>query len=78
MREPHKVSDDTPERSVLARLVLSDTSAPADPLEELHGLATTSGTQVVGEIIQRRVSADHGTYLGKGKVEELRLLVEKT
>jgi GTP-binding protein HflX len=78
VREQHKVSDDTPERSVLARLVLPDTAVPADPLEELHGLATTAGTQVVGELVQRRASAEHGTYLGKGKVEELRLLVEKT
>ncbi|MEM6470627.1 MAG: GTPase HflX [Planctomycetota bacterium] len=78
MREPHQVIDDTPERSVLARLILPDDRVPADPLEELHGLATTAGTQVVGELIQRRAAAEHGTYLGKGKVEELRLLVEKT
>ncbi len=78
MREQHKVFDDAPERSILARLILPDVKVPADPLEELHGLATTSGTQVVGELIQRRPSPEHGTYLGKGKVEELRLLVEKT
>lgn len=77
MRKQHTVIDDTPERSVLARLILPDLPVAADPLEELHGLATTAGTQVVGEILQRRNSADHGTYLGKGKVEELRLLVEK-
>lgn len=78
MREQHTVNDDTPERSILARLILPNTAALADPLEELHGLATTSGTQVVAELIQRRPSAEHGTYLGKGKVEELRLLVEQT
>ncbi len=77
MREQHKVKDDSPERSVLARLILPDHQVEQDPLEELHGLATTAGTQVVGELIQRRSSADHGTYLGKGKVEELRLMVEK-
>ncbi|TWU60697.1 GTPase HflX [Rubripirellula tenax] len=49
----------------------------ADPLEELHGLATTAGTQVVDELIQRRSAANHSTYLGKGKVEELRLMVER-
>ena len=49
----------------------------ADPLEELHGLATTAGTQVVDEMIQRRSQVDNATYLGRGKVEELRLLVEK-
>ncbi|MEL6108064.1 MAG: GTPase HflX, partial [Planctomycetota bacterium] len=78
MREQHNVIDDTPERSVLARLILPETQVPSDPLEELHGLATTAGTQVVGELIQRRSSIEHGTYLGSGKVEELRLLVEKT
>ncbi|KAA5543666.1 GTPase HflX [Roseiconus nitratireducens] len=78
MREPYQVIDDAPERSVLARLILPDMDVPADPLEELHGLATTAGTQVVGELIQRRAAAEHGTYLGSGKVEELRLLVEKT
>ena len=79
MRDQHKVvNEDAPERSVLARLVLPDTPATADPLEELHGLATTAGTQVVGELIQRRSTIENGTYLGKGKVEELRLLVQKT
>jgi GTP-binding protein HflX len=62
---------------VLARLILSGDRPEADPLEELHGLATTAGTEVVDELVQRRSSADHSTYLGKGKVEELRLMVER-
>ncbi|MDM4018363.1 GTPase HflX [Roseiconus lacunae] len=78
MREQHTVIDDTPERSVLARLILPENSVSDDPLEELHGLATTAGTQVVGELIQRRSTIDHGTYLGRGKVDELREMVEKT
>lgn len=69
--------DDAPERSILARLILPDTVVEEDPLEELHGLATTSGTEVVDELIQRRSTPDHSTYLGKGKVEELRLMVER-
>lgn len=77
MREPHKVQDDSPERSILARLILPDHTVEADPLEELHGLATTAGTEVVDELVQRRPTADHSTYLGKGKVEELRLMVER-
>jgi GTP-binding protein HflX len=78
VREQHTVTDDTPERSVLARLILPETTVPDDPLEELHGLATTAGTQVVGELIQRRPTIEHGTYLGKGKVEELHQLCQKT
>ena len=76
MREPIKVRDDSPERSILARLILPDQSVEVDPLEELHGLATTAGTEVVDELVQRRSTPDHSTYLGKGKVEELRQLVE--
>jgi len=77
VREPFKVKDDEPERSVLARLILPEQHVEEDPLEELHGLATSAGTQVVGEMIQRRGTVDHSTYLGKGKVEELRLLTER-
>lgn len=76
MREPIKVQDDSPERSILARLILPDQSVEEDPLEELHGLATTAGTEVVDELVQRRSTPDHSTYLGKGKVEELRRMVE--
>lgn len=76
MREPIKVQDDSPERSILARLILPAQIVEADPLEELHGLATTAGTEVVDELIQRRSTPSYSTYLGKGKVEELRQLVE--
>lgn len=46
-----------------------------DPLNELAGLALTAGTQVVAGLVQRRGSPDTTTYLGKGKVTELRELV---
>jgi GTP-binding protein HflX len=77
VREPIQVRDDSPETSILARLILPDHLVPADPLEELHGLATTAGTEVVDELIQRRSTPDHSTYLGKGKVEELRQMVDR-
>lgn len=78
MSEKHlTIHDDGPETSILARLILPDCKTQDDPLEELHGLATTAGTHVVDELIQRRSTPDHSTYLGKGKVEELRLMVER-
>ena len=77
MREPYQVQDDSPERSILARLILPEHQVSADPLEELHGLATTAGTDVVDELIQRRSTPDHSTYLGKGKVAELRTMVNR-
>jgi len=49
-----------------------------DPLEELQGLATTAGAIVVGGLIQRRQSVIPATYIGKGKLEELKAQVEGT
>lgn len=71
------LGEDGPERSILARLILPGSVVEDDPLEELHGLAATAGTQVVDELTQKRGTPHHSTYLGKGKVEELRLMVEK-
>jgi GTP-binding protein HflX len=42
-----------------------------DPLEELRGLATTAGATVVGSLMQKRQRIIPGSYIGKGKVEEL-------
>jgi len=58
--------------------VLLDGYQPSevDPLEELDGLATTAGTRIVGRLTQRRPKPDVTTYLGKGKVEELKNFVE--
>jgi len=51
---------------------------PVPPLEELEGLAGAAGTQVVGHLTQRRDRPDTATYLGKGKVDQLRSLAEST
>jgi GTPase len=75
--EPIAAQDGLPERSILARLIMPGQVVEDDPLEELHGLATTAGTQVVDELLQRRSTASNATFLGKGKVEELRQLVDK-
>ena len=59
------------EAAVLVGVILPDHTFPGDPLEELHGLARTAGSHVVGQITQRRERPDAATYLGSGKVEEL-------
>ena len=64
------------ERAVLARVVLPDGEKDDDPLSEIAGLATTAGTEIVGELIQRRQSMVSATAIGKGKVDELAMLVE--
>jgi GTP-binding protein HflX len=62
------------ERAVLVGVLLADQDHPSAPLEELGGLAEAAGAQVVGQLTQRRPSPDAATYLGKGKVEELKRL----
>lgn len=43
-----------------------------DPLAELKELLTTAGAELVGEMVQRRAQPAPTTYLGKGKLDELR------
>jgi GTPase len=47
-------------------------------LEELGRLADTAGAVVVGEVTQRLDRPHPATYLGKGKIEELRVRIEST
>ena len=41
-------------------------------LDELRELAKSAGARIIDEVIQRRSHPDPATYIGKGKVEELR------
>jgi GTP-binding protein HflX len=70
------------ERSVLAGVHLpiawaGGLGGDAD-LPELARLADTAGADVVGQVAQRRPRPSPGTFLGKGKLEELQELVEQT
>jgi GTP-binding protein HflX len=44
----------------------------AEELAELHELARTAGVETIGELIQHRGRPDSRTYVGKGKLEELK------
>jgi GTP-binding protein HflX len=74
-REKLKVKN---QKAVLAAVVLDDSehSNDEDPLEELRGLVETGGVQVVGQLIQKRRMPHPATLMGKGKVEELKMLAE--
>lgn len=47
-------------------------------LDELAELAKTAGAEVAGRLIQARESAHPATYIGKGKLEELKDLIWET
>jgi GTP-binding protein HflX len=67
---------DRREKTILVGVILPDSDvSPDDPLEEIRGLADTAGLIVVGSMLQKRQQPDIATYIGSGKVEELKELV---
>ena len=78
MTEVNRTSGVASEAAILVRVLTDGDSAIHDPLAELEGLAETAGARIVGRVTQRRETPDIATYLGKGKVEELRDLGEAT
>jgi GTP-binding protein HflX len=64
------------ESAVLVSVLRPGLDYHGDPLDELAGLAETAGATVVGRLTQRRETPDKTTYLGRGKVDELRMLAE--
>lgn len=65
-----------PERVVLAGVhtgandVLNDTTD--ESIKELALLVETAGGEVIGEFVQNRSGIDHTTYVGEGKVQEIK------
>ncbi len=50
----------------------TDNVSIEESMEELKELVRAAGAHVVGEIVQNRTSIDTATYLGSGKIEEIR------
>jgi len=53
-------------------------SAALNSMNELAGLVEAVGGKVLGKLLQRRDTPDPSTYVGKGKVEDLNLLIQGT
>lgn len=66
------------EQFVLVAVAVSDQEDTTGSLNELMELASTAGAETVGVIIQNRENIHPGTYIGKGKIDELRGLVAET
>lgn len=64
---------------VLVGVWTEGSSAEADSaMAELGALAETAGSMVLDAVIQRRDKPDAATYIGSGKVKELREIVDST
>ncbi|HID75553.1 MAG TPA: GTPase HflX, partial [Planctomycetaceae bacterium] len=76
--ETDRIASVASEAAILVGVLLPEKSYNGAPLEELEGLAGAAGTRVVGHVTQRRQVPDAATYLGRGKVEELKRLAAAT
>lgn len=74
MAETFKI-EDTQERVILAGVSFQEGDDAQDSLLELAELVKTAGAQVAGTVIQNRDAIHPGTYLGIGKLQELRQMI---
>lgn len=85
-RAAYRIADDAPqeglpvfrpvERAVLVALHGDRTTRQRVDagLDELEALCDTAGSEVAGRVVQRRAQPDPATFVGRGKVDELREL----
>lgn len=74
MAELYDVKDEE-ERVILVGVCTGDEQETMECLDELEELAKTAGAITVAKIYQNRESIHPGTYIGKGKIEELRSMI---
>lgn len=65
------------ERVILVGVQENSGDDAAESLDELAELASTAGAVTVGRLIQNREAMHPVTYIGKGKIDELRLMADE-
>ena len=70
-------TDEIIERVILVGVAFDTDDDTERSLDELGELAKTAGAQTVGRMIQTRDNFHPATYIGKGKIEELRLMIDE-
>ena len=63
------------ERVILFAASTNASDDTEESVEELRELVKTAGAETVGTVIQNRENIHPGTYLGKGKIQELKEMV---
>ena len=70
------------ERAVLVGLnadcFRADQTATDETIEELEALLETAGGFCTGKILQNRHTPDAHSFIGEGKAQEVRMLIEAT
>lgn len=70
-------TEEQQERIVLVAVATVDEDDTLQSLDELEELGQTAGAITVAKVIQNRERFHPGTYIGKGKIEEVRELVRR-
>lgn len=63
------------ERAILVAVELGDETDVEYSIKELQELAETAGADTVDRLVQKREAVHPGTYIGKGKIEELKEMI---
>jgi len=76
-RDLIQIDDDT-DRAIMVGVLSGDLKGweEDDIFAELYDLCKTAKVEVVGKLVQKKDRPDHAFYLGKGKLEELSLMVQ--
>jgi GTPase len=70
-RRPDPAAGVEPERGFIVAVLAPGADEEAE-LDELRELSRAAGVEPVGELVQRRPRPDQRSYVGKGKLEELK------
>lgn len=81
MSKDRMISLDEEERAILVGMEYKNQKNAhwdiEDSIHELKQLADTAGAKVVGTLLQKRDCPDTATFLGKGKMQELAMLIQQ-
>lgn len=77
-KETLQSTEEKKERVLLIGVSLHKNDDTEESLRELEELVTTAGAVSAGYVIQSREAIHPGTYIGKGKIEEVRELLLET
>lgn len=78
MKEIDRKQSVQSEAALLVGVELPNRRFHGDPLDELAGLVESAGAEVVGRLSQKRQAPDVTAYVGKGKLDQLKQMVDAT
>lgn len=76
MEKLYETQEET-EKVILIGVSTSDGDDTEESLMELKELVKTAGATTVATVIQNREAIHAGTYIGKGKIEEVKVLIDE-